>query len=166
MNLRFCQIFLLLLTSVVFVGCSRSGREPHYNPEVGPFDEDGNYVEAWADNPPTRVAGIRKTQPTQKPRPVAKPRPITTAKVTPKPKPRPITTAKVTPKPKPRPVVKPKPRPKPVVAKPKSIKHMIKRGDTLWGLSRRYGVSVTAIQKANRISGTNIRAGKTILIPK
>ncbi|MFT6498525.1 MAG: LysM repeat protein [Akkermansiaceae bacterium] len=43
---------------------------------------------------------------------------------------------------------------------------MIKRGDTLWGLSRRYGVSVTAIQKANRISGTNIRAGKTILIPK
>ncbi|MGY8659283.1 MAG: LysM peptidoglycan-binding domain-containing protein [Verrucomicrobiales bacterium] len=152
MNLRFCQIFLLLLTSVVFVGCSRSGREPHYNPEVGPFDEDGNYVEAWADNPPTRVAGIRKTQPTQKPRPVAKPRPITTAKVTPKPKPRPV--------------VKPKPRPKPVVAKPKSIKHMIKRGDTLWGLSRRYGVSVTAIQKANRISGTNIRAGKTILIPK
>lgn len=152
MNLRFCQIFLLLLTSVVFVGCSRSGREPHYNPEVGPFDEDGNYVEAWADNPPKRVAGIRKTQPTQKPRPVAKPRPITTAKVTPKPKPRPV--------------VKPKPRPKPVVAKPKSIKHMIKRGDTLWGLSRRYGVSVTAIQKANRISGTNIRAGKTILIPK
>lgn len=152
MNLRFCQIFLLLLTSVVFVGCSRSGREPHYNPEVGPFDEDGNYVEAWADNPPTRVAGIRKTQPTQKPRPVAKPRPITTAKVTPKPKPRPV--------------VKPKPRPKPVVAKPKSIKHMIKRGDTLWGLSRRYGVSVPAIQKANRISGTNIRAGKTILIPK
>ncbi|MEJ6719750.1 MAG: LysM peptidoglycan-binding domain-containing protein [Akkermansiaceae bacterium] len=152
MNLRFCQIFLLLLTSVVFVGCSRSGREPHYNPEVGPFDEDGNYVEAWADNPPTRVAGIRKTQPTQKPRPVAKPRPITTAKVTPKPRPRPV--------------VKPKPRPKPVVAKPKSIKHMIKRGDTLWGLSRRYGVSVTAIQKANRISGTNIRAGKTILIPK
>ena len=152
MNLRFCQIFLLLLTSVVFVGCSRSGREPHYNPEVGPFDEDGNYVEAWADNPPTRVAGIRKTQPTQKPRPVAKPRPITTAKVTPKPKPRPV--------------VKPKPRPKPVVAKPKSIKHMIKRGDTLWGLSRRYGVSVTAIQKANRISGTNVRAGKTILIPK
>ncbi|MFT6595056.1 MAG: nucleoid-associated protein YgaU, partial [Akkermansiaceae bacterium] len=85
-------------------------------------------MEAWADNPPTRVAGIRKTQPTQKPRPVAKPRPITTAKVTPKPKPRPV--------------VKPKPRPKPVVAKPKSIKHMIKRGDTLWGLSRRYGVSV------------------------
>ncbi|MCX8239164.1 MAG: LysM peptidoglycan-binding domain-containing protein [Akkermansiaceae bacterium] len=152
MNLRFCQTFLLLLTSVVFVGCSRSGREPYYNPEVGPFDEDGNYVEAWADNPPKRVASIRKTQPTQNPRPVAKPRPVTTAKVTPKPRPRPV--------------VKPKPRPKPVVAKRKSIKHMIKKGDTLWGLSRRYGVSVTAIQKANRISGTNIRAGKTILIPK
>ncbi len=170
MNLRCYQTILLLSTSVVLTGCSSIGNKPSYNPDLGPFDEDGNYVEAWADNPPKRGSTRRKTPSNPKPEPKPEPRIVSTPKPKPVATPRPVTTAKVTPKPKPkpRPVVKPKPKPKPkpVVVKPKSIKHMVKKGDTLYGLSRRYGVSVSAIQKANRLSGTTIRTGKTIVIPK
>ncbi len=45
----------------------------------------------------------------------------------------------------------------------------IRRGDTLWALSRRFGVSIDAIVRANRgkISNPNlIYAGDTIVIPK
>ena len=30
------------------------GEIPDYNPDIGPFDENGNYIEEWADNPPKR----------------------------------------------------------------------------------------------------------------
>jgi nucleoid-associated protein YgaU len=43
--------------------------------------------------------------------------------------------------------------------------HMIQKGDTLWGISRRYGVTVEAIQQANGLTSTNIREGKTLVIP-
>jgi LysM repeat protein len=40
------------------------------------------------------------------------------------------------------------------------------KGDTLYSLSRKYGVSVTAIQKANNITNPNaIREGAKLLIP-
>jgi LysM repeat protein len=42
---------------------------------------------------------------------------------------------------------------------------MIQKGDTLWGISRRYGVTVEAIQQANGLTSTNIREGKTLVIP-
>lgn len=47
-------------------------------------------------------------------------------------------------------------------------KHHIKRGDTLWALSRRYGVSIDAIVKANaKIKDPDlIYAGDTIVIPR
>lgn len=43
--------------------------------------------------------------------------------------------------------------------------HNIARGETLSQISQRYGVSVNALQKANKLTGTNIRAGKTLVIP-
>jgi LysM repeat protein len=44
--------------------------------------------------------------------------------------------------------------------------HRIVRGDTLSGLARRYGTSVSAIQSANRLSSPNaIREGNTLRIP-
>ena len=39
-------------------------------------------------------------------------------------------------------------------------------GDTLYGLSRKYGTSVSAIQRANKLKGTTIVRGKTLLIPR
>ncbi|KAH7651450.1 LysM domain-containing protein [Dioscorea alata] len=41
----------------------------------------------------------------------------------------------------------------------------IARGDTLWGLSQKYGVSVDSIKKANGITGNTIYAGKKLVIP-
>ncbi|MGD1978301.1 MAG: hypothetical protein PVJ98_02840, partial [Akkermansiaceae bacterium] len=105
---------------VALVGCSGK-QTPAYNPDVGPFDEDGNYIEAWADNPPSRKSKKRKTsKPTTKPddrvailpKSTGRPKPIPARPATPKPKP----ISRPTPKPK------PKPKPKPVVVKPKKIR--------------------------------------------
>jgi N-acetylmuramoyl-L-alanine amidase len=58
---------------------------------------------------------------------------------------------------------------KPVVsnssAKPSSRYHVVKKGDTLYGLSRRYGTSVSAIQRANGLRGSTIGIGKKLRIP-
>ena len=70
-------------------------------------------------------------------------------------------------RPAPKPTYRPKPKvkPKPVRVKSMSRRHTVVKGDTLYGLSRRYGVSISAIQRANKLSGTNIRIGATLLIP-
>ncbi|KAK4845104.1 hypothetical protein QYF36_000943 [Acer negundo] len=41
----------------------------------------------------------------------------------------------------------------------------IVKGDTLWGLSRKHGVSIDAIKEANGLSGDTIYAGKKLFIP-
>ncbi|BDS07461.1 hypothetical protein NT6N_25010 [Oceaniferula spumae] len=157
-----------------------------YNPGVGPFDSSGNYVERWADDKskgtwwrsstakPSAVASIPST-PTP---PVGGPTAVA-SNVTPQPpvtrpstRPTPPVGSGVRPTPQPRPTVvsRPKPKPKPVAkTKPKSkppITHVIKKGDTLYGLSRKYGASVTAIQRANGLKGTNLSIGKRLLIPR
>lgn len=43
--------------------------------------------------------------------------------------------------------------------------HLIAQGDSLGGIARKYGVSVSAIQKSNGLHNTRIRAGKNLLIP-
>ncbi|MGC6464121.1 MAG: LysM peptidoglycan-binding domain-containing protein [Akkermansiaceae bacterium] len=60
------------------------------------------------------------------------------------------------------PVPAPAPAPAPAAA---AGQHMIQKGDTLWGISRRYGVTVEAIQQANGLTDTNIIEGKTLVIP-
>lgn len=41
----------------------------------------------------------------------------------------------------------------------------VRRGDTLGGIARRYGVSVSALQSSNKLRGTLIRTGQTLLVP-
>ena len=43
--------------------------------------------------------------------------------------------------------------------------HKLKKGDTLYGLSRKYNVSIKAIKTINNLKSSLLRAGKTILIP-
>ena len=44
--------------------------------------------------------------------------------------------------------------------------HLVKPGDTLYSLAKKYGVTVEAIQAANpSIEGTNIPAGMVLVIP-
>ncbi len=154
---------------------------------TGPFDARGNYVEAWADNPaqwrrapqapvseptPDAPALVQNTPPPVV-TPPSVPRPTTTTPVVhtrPQPRPAP-TVAANTPKPKPvTSVAAPKPKPKPVAAKPapkpSSSRYVVKKGDTLYAIAKRHGTSVGAIQKANRLSGTIIRPGQGLAIPR
>ena len=41
----------------------------------------------------------------------------------------------------------------------------VERGDTLYGLSRRYGVSVRALQRVNGMNSTMIRPGQSLILP-
>jgi membrane-bound lytic murein transglycosylase D len=46
------------------------------------------------------------------------------------------------------------------------VRHRVRRGDTMYDLARRYGVSVSAIQQANNMGRrTMIREGKELVIP-
>ncbi|MGE9267910.1 MAG: LysM peptidoglycan-binding domain-containing protein [Verrucomicrobiales bacterium] len=44
--------------------------------------------------------------------------------------------------------------------------HTVVAGDSLWGISRKYGTTVEAIQAANGLEGTLIRTGQTLTIPR
>jgi penicillin-insensitive murein endopeptidase len=51
------------------------------------------------------------------------------------------------------------------VAPPPTVKHRVRRGETLGGLARRYGTSVSAIRAANGLRSTRLRAGRSYTIP-
>ena len=191
------SLILLAPSALLFVSCggtsgiSSAGAS---NPGYGPFDRNGNYVEAWADRPAKKHWWARKPQEapakeepriaavpkkTEKTKPAATPlRPTEVASLSrqstytpPKPAPRPTSTY-TPPKPKPvayTPPPKPKPKPKPTPVKPKApppARHLVVKGDTLYNISRRYGASISSIQRANGIKGTTIRLGQTLLIPR
>lgn len=44
-------------------------------------------------------------------------------------------------------------------------RHVVRPGDTLTRIARRYHVSVDALTRANRVRGTNVRAGQQLRIP-
>lgn len=48
---------------------------------------------------------------------------------------------------------------------PQAAEHVVASGDTLWGIARRYGTSVEAIQQANELGGRPIRPGQKLSVP-
>lgn len=143
------------------------------NVVTGPFDERGDYIEDWADQPdkwfkpPAPYGWKKKTTTTVvkkeniPPKTEFSPPPEKIAVVSEvQTRHQPI-EASLKPKPKPATVSKPKPDPKPV-----AVRHTVKKGDTLSSLARRYGSSVSKIQAANGIKGSVIRLGQNLKIPK
>ncbi len=68
----------------------------------------------------------------------------------------------------PAPVVVEKPEPA-VVAEPtpavsSETEHTVAKGDTLYNISKRYGVTVAEIQKWNKIKGNSIKLGQTLRV--
>ncbi len=171
-----------LAIAIPLVGCSRTKKvvqdmpsSASYNPGYGPFDQNGNYVEAWADKPARQHNWNRKPIP---PGPVSRtiarkdPSPLNLREQPPVKRVPPL-IAKAPPKPvpaKPAPApVKPAPapaKPTPPPAPKPAAQHTVVKGDTLYSLGRRYGTSVGAIQRANEITGTLIRIGQTLKIPR
>jgi LysM repeat protein len=155
----------------------------------GPFDSNGNYVESWADNPPIRKISWKPSIPVKPTiNPIPKPSRnffSSFVKATPAPKPNNITVARTAPPSQtysnPAPTrttyTPPKKTTPPIIVKKSTAKkitpkakppiiHIVKKGDTLSGLSRKYGATVKAIQSVNNIKGTNIVIGKKLTIPR
>ena len=179
---------ILPVVSCLLSGCGGGGANENHrnrglNPGVGPFDRHGNYVESWADDKSKGVAWrasrvVGEPQVAQVETPKAYP-PVAIAKVTPQPKPTsqgsrrnapvsgaatPPSHSKVTRSSQsgsmPKSTVKTKPKSK------APLRYTIKKGDTLYALSRKYKTSVSSIQRANGLKGTNLRIGRTLLIPR
>lgn len=108
----------------------------------------------------------------------AHPQPLITSTAQPKPSAtttavstRPVTKPKATvatkPKAKPKTVAKAKPKPKlKAKAKPQPKRYIVKSGDSLARIASRNGTTVSALQRANGISGSLIRPGQKLVIPK
>ncbi len=179
------SLFPACALALVLAGCGSNSSVSNPNAVTGPFDSSGRYREEWADDPSKwrKVGGnpspheqrtdeipqiAKNEQPPQNSVPLVTPSPS---------KPTPVIANTVV-KAKPTPVkaaptkstataAKAKPKPKPVVkAKPKSTRYVVKKGDTLSGIASRTGSSVSAIRSANGISGTLIRPGQSLTIPK
>ena len=45
------------------------------------------------------------------------------------------------------------------------ISHLVKKGDNLWGISKKYGASVEEIKKINNLKSESLEIGKSIKIP-
>ncbi len=61
----------------------------------------------------------------------------------------------------------PTPAPAPPPSRPalSGTTHTVAKGDTLWGISRKYGVSVDAIKQANGLTRDIVVLGSTLQIP-
>jgi LysM repeat protein len=49
--------------------------------------------------------------------------------------------------------------------RPIELTHTVRKGDTLWAISKQHGVSVKAIKEANRLKGDTIEVGQELVIP-
>ena len=174
--MAFVRRTILVGIAVLLAGCSqnrprvKSELTDYHPPGTGPFDTRGNYIESWADKPsswrsrsvPRPPSNLQRQTKETRDKPTGPaPQPPEIASHTP---PSPPPTAAATPPPP-----RPKPKPKPVKVKPKKpapIRVTVKKGDTLYGLSRRYKTTVAAIKKANGLKSDLIKPGQKLVVPR
>jgi LysM repeat protein len=115
---------------------------PHNMSHVDyPFDPSGHYVDSWAAMGAGRYGHRVNTDRQDAGR----------------------TPRKTTP-----PKAKPSSRPKSSTKKPatKARTHTVRPGESLYSLSRRYGVSMQALKRANGLKSDLIRDGRKLVIPR
>ncbi len=197
---RFFALLSLSALTVILSSCgSTGGGTTSRNPGgTGPFDRNGNYVEAWADNPskwgkrnsspiaddvpaiasneqpPSNAVPLSDSKPVEIVRTTSKPVRTTEVEVASRQKPK---TTEIASRPKTKASEettssKSKTKPKVVAkttTKPKSnsaSRYVVKKGDSLSLIASRNKTSVSALQRANGISGTLIQPGKSLVIPR
>ena len=162
---------------LVLTGCANHGGAGNDPVGTGPFDSNGNYREEWA-NDPAKWRKPGKSAPTAN-----DDLPVVTKNEQPPPNANPLAPQTATP-PKTssshgkstaqastrhtdeHKTTSSKPKPHTTRSSSSSTRHVVKKGDSLSSLAHRYHTSVSAIQKANNLSGTLIRDGKSLVIPK
>jgi peptidoglycan DL-endopeptidase LytF len=55
--------------------------------------------------------------------------------------------------------------PIPVTTSPNIIRYIVKKGDTLWSISRHYGATVNDIKRLNNLTNDTITVGQRLLVP-
>lgn len=159
------RITVSLLLLPILTQCSTQNA-PTTNVVTGPFDSRGNYIEEWVHTPekwhrpstpatrprPTHLIAKRESQ--RRPQPQLQSA-TAEARILAHRAPSPAITA-------------PQPKPKPVVVKPKPrlVKYTVRKGDSLSRIASRHGISLSALRRANRISGDLIRPGQLLTIPR
>ncbi len=134
---------------MLMVSCQNSKGLGSATPDGGyPFDENGNYIESAADggsgwtNTDTSVASVPEYEPT--PEVSSNTGYAAVDRIPAEPS--------YTP-------------PAPTRPTASSTSYTVKRGDSLWAISRQFGTSVGSIQSANGLRGSEIRIGQTLSIP-
>lgn len=61
---------------------------------------------------------------------------------------------------------KPAPASKAAAASKPALVHVVQQGDTLWHLSKRYGIDIDKIKKYNKLTSDALKPGSTLLIPQ
>lgn len=144
---RFVSVLLLPL---VAASCkSTKDSSPYEDPYVANFGNDGGY-NPYPDSGGYAAAPSYDTPPVDEYAFTA-------------PKPAAPSTSTYTPKPAPKPAARPAAKPKPKVVSSRS--HTVSKGETLYGLARKYGSTVAKIKSANGLSSDMIRIGQRLKIP-
>jgi LysM repeat protein len=170
------SLWLSLASAAVLVLASCASQNPSDLAAVdtGPFDEQGNYRDEWADDPtkwrrPSGGSKPAKTRSALNDQPPASSVPLVasssrTAAVTPKSSS--STASTTTRKAKASSQVASKAKSKPKTKPAATTRYTVKGGDSLYTIAQRNKTTVSALQKANRISGSLIRPGQTLVIPR
>ena len=130
-----------------------------------PFHDAGNYIAAWAAagerNRGQRSSWASRSSSSSSHSSSTYRKPASTRPTPTYTRPTPTYTRPTPPPTKPRPAsTKPTPPKKPAYRS-----HLVTSSDTLYSLSRRYGVSIARIQAANGLKSTLIRTGATLRVP-
>lgn len=209
-TLRLFALLSLSATSAILSSCGNGGGGSSGSISgTGPFDRNGNYVEAWADTPskwgkknsapvsddiPPTIAS--NEQPPSNAVPLSDSKPVEVMRSSSNPKPIRTTEVEVASRQKARSTEiasrqkssestssKPKSRASQETASTKSkskataktatkpktsspSRYVVKKGDSLSLIASRNKTSVSALQRANGISGTLIQPGKSLIIPR
>lgn len=128
-----------ILASAFLIGCAPPIQVSSVGGGTGPFDANGNYREEWADDP---SKWRRPSSSSSSSSAVAS----NTSNRN--------TSTQVS-----------RPSPPPPKPKPTSTRYTVKSGDTLIGIAKRHGSTVSAIRRANGISGSLIFPGQRLTVP-
>lgn len=121
-----------------------------------------------AEEPVTQPLPQPVPDPAPQPLPDLIPQPVPDPAPQPAPEPAPQPAPAPAPQPAPAPVPQPVPAPSPQPAPnpaPAETVYTVQRGDSLFIIGRKFGVSITALKTANRLTGDAIYPGQRLIIP-